>query len=908
MLGILPAVIMTLTLTGYIVTAQLENLNQAFLQRGNAIAHEAAAISIYGIFSNDTEVLRSSLKPVLKRADLVSISVVNQMGGVLAHIDSPAHRKAKGDAGYESAIASFSAPVYSQINLDPAEPGNRPVLAQVEITLSDSELRAGQRRIIRNSLFLLLAGLVITAGIALALSQRVIQPLSRLTRSVIRMKYGDFSVRVPEKSKGELRSLEEGFNAMADELSNSREILQHQIEQATSDLTQTMEALEIQNVELDLARKRALKASKVKSEFLANISHEIRTPMSGVIGFTKLLLKTRLTAEQRDLANTVEKSASGLLDIINNILDYSKLEYGGLDPEYAPFDISDCFEEPVVLLAPAAHEKQLELILLIYSDVPRQLIGDETRIRQILVNLIGNAIKFTHQGEIAIRVMLEEETESDCLLSFSVTDTGIGISPQVQEKLFTSFHQGSSSTSRLYGGTGLGLSICRKLAESMGGQISLKSEQQQGSSFKVTIKLTKVPIPQSKPANLPFSGKQGLLLDNHQLSRLSLKHALRALGMEIKEQSLEQGSGEITNKPDLILLGFTGHEIANGQLQSPIDAVRQQSESPIIVLLSSSENENLIQVQQMGVTRCLSKPLIHSALQRAIEETLSGENSEHGFGPLVPTPRFHGRRFLVADDSPVNQRLISTLLTETGAEVMEANNGKEAAALAGATNFDLILMDIHMPVLDGVKAAELIRSREGGERHTPIVALTADVVPEHRDQAFSAGIDDYLIKPVDETQLWQAIERQLAAKTLGQQTMIAHAAVVTTVCTQSETLPSRDLAAALKTAGGRDDLAQELFQRFLAELPGEMQTMRRQLEHREWTRLRESSHRMHGTTAVCGVPALNNLVGKIEQAAVRQATDETTHLLQAAEVEANRLIDNEPQIIPADTGPARITS
>jgi two-component system sensor histidine kinase BarA len=291
---------MALALTVYIITAQLEALSQSFEKQGNALAHETAAISIYGILSGDPQLLLLSLKPILERTDVLSIVVRDKQQATLAYIETPDSSALQSLTASDRSVVSFSAPVYSDIKLgsfgdahgaaspfaDPA--ANPPEIAKVTVTLSDAELKAGQKIILRNALLMLLLGLVITAAVTGALSHQVSQPISRLTQSVIRMKHGDFSIRVPEVSKGELRSLEEGFNSMADELRNSREILQHQIDQATADLTQTMEALEIQNVELDLASKRALKANQVKSEFLASMSHEIRTPMNGVIGFTRL--------------------------------------------------------------------------------------------------------------------------------------------------------------------------------------------------------------------------------------------------------------------------------------------------------------------------------------------------------------------------------------------------------------------------------------------------------------------------------------------------------------------------------------------------------------------------------------------------------------------------------------------
>ncbi|MGD8910690.1 MAG: ATP-binding protein, partial [Chromatiales bacterium] len=767
LLGILPALLLALSLTTYLINSQLNRLSESFNELGHSIVNEAAAISVYGIFTRDKSILDQSLKPVFHQTDVHAVKVFDNQGILLTHLKKSAERNHIPFAEF-SAPAEFSISDIQATDYPEQLPTNGMLIHEgmgtVVVYMDKSRLNENRRTIIVNSLIMLTIGLFATFIITLALTRGIIRPITRLTQAVIKMRDGDFSVRVPEASSGEFRSLEEGFNTMAAEIYNSHETLQQQIDQATSDLTQTMEALEIQNVELDLAKKRALSASKAKTEFLANMSHEIRTPMNGVLGFTNLLLKTDLTKKQHDLVKTISKSATNLLDIINEILDYSKLEYGKLEPETAPYNVSDCFEEPISLLSPSAHDKHIELILLIYSDVPRILIGDETRIRQILVNLVNNAIKFTHRGEVIVRVMVDEDSQNTQKLKFSIADTGIGISKKAQQSLFETFQQADTSTSRTYGGTGLGLSICKKLAQSMNGDIKLVSTLGFGSTFIVELPL--IMASQTVGAShavTSYAGKRAILADKHQLSRLSIQHLLNSFDIEVITNEFPI---ECSPQADLIVLGFGHEEIHSGFAESEIRRLRDICWLPFIILMSATEKTIIDQYQSLSGDWYLSKPITTQILKSALGEIFSKPNQSYTYKSTSPIDRFRGmltgKEILVVDDNEINLKLISTLIRDKGAIVTEASDGHEAVNLAIKNYYDLIIMDIHMPGMKGTTAALKIREYEKlASSYTPIIALTADAVPSTRTQIKNSKIDAYLLKPIDEQQIWPIIESVL---------------------------------------------------------------------------------------------------------------------------------------------------
>jgi two-component system sensor histidine kinase BarA len=893
LIGILPALVLALSVTTYLINSQLSRLSESFDELGQSIVSEAAAISVYGIFTRDKSILDQSLKPVFLQTDVRALKVYDNRGILLTYLKKTTDR-------ISIPFAEFSAPAVvtiddiqvtdypeQQPSSDIQQPEN---MGYVVVYMDKTRLNENRKTILINSFTMLMIGLFVTVVITLALTRGIIRPITRLTQAVSKMRDGDFSVRVPEASSAEIKSLEEGFNTMATEIYNSHETMQQQIDQATSDLTQTMEALEIQNVELDLAKKRALSASKAKTEFLANMSHEIRTPMNGVIGFTNLLLKTSLTKKQHDLVNTIQKSAINLLDIINEILDYSKLEYGKLEAETAPFNAADCFEEPIALLSPSAHDKDIELVLLIYSDVPAILIGDETRIRQILVNLVNNAIKFTHHGEVVVRVMIDEDHQGKQKLKFSVNDTGIGISKKSQKYLFETFQQADSTTSRTYGGTGLGLSICKKLAQSMNGDIKLVSTLGIGSTFIVELPLIPANL-EITPRETPiFTGKRVVLADKHQLSRLSIQHLLSSLGMEVITHEFPV---ECAPNTDILVISFGHEDIHSGFAESEIRRMRSICWLPFVILMSATEKNIIDQYQTLSSDWYLSKPVTTQALRGAISEIFSNRSQTHIINSKTATERFietlSGMAVLVVDDNEINLKLVSTLMRDRNAIVTEANDGEEAVSLSTKNHYDLIIMDIHMPGMKGTEAAIKIREQEKTtSKYTPIIALTADAVPSTRTQIKDSRMDAYLLKPIDEQQMWVTIDNLLrkSAPQLIQQ--FPHLHKSRTLNTPD--LPIRDLEKALSITGGDQNLANEMLQQLKKELPKHLSAIEAATKKRDWSTLHELTHKLHGSTSSCGTSALDHVVQQLSTACQEKSEENIDLYVKALQTEIDRLL------------------
>ena len=870
--GVLPALLISALLGYYYIASWNTNANERLQINGARYSEDLAKLGEFPLFTHDVDFLSALAGSLFSDNDVYSVSIMDNKKAIIIHETSPLYVEEVPDNSLDDEMIFLAAVHGGQLSIikedeffNGGDSATYPDLfGWVQVVMTEAYINESRYEMLTNTLLILSAVIVTAFLLALFLAGHITRPLIHLKDNVNKMASGDMPEKAIRKNSGsnELDALENSFHDMATAVKNSQFELQKKIDIAIASHLNTITHLEKNNVELIKARETMQLAVEEKSEFLARMSHEIRTPIHSIMGFVKLISRTSLNDKQSEYVRIVDQASEHLLQLINDVLKISSMQTNSIKLENENINIRECIEDVALLMSPAAHKKGLELVFLFDSDVPVDLIGDQYHLKQIIINLVGNAIKFTARGDVVISVSLLNEGIDSAKLSINVSDTGIGIAPDQICNIQNPFFQADTSKRREQEGVGLGLAIVKTLTGMMGGSLSVNSDPGKGSKFYCVLELEKQKGAASTEHHGDLQDKKILCFDAHPVALRSVRNQVLAWTGKVytaatldRVEELLRGAEDNDQPFDLLIAGVNKKQSDSEVFKHKLRSIKNTFSGKLLILIGDEGNHRCMSLSKDDDCVCITKPVSHLYLYKKIESIFDQhkvmpQNDRVAVDDISGETHHEkslGIKILLAEDNDFNRLYVSSLMTDRGFEVIEAVTGLEALHLAKQEKFDLIIMDIHLPEMDGIEVSSKIKNDVTPNSETMIIALTADVYINENAKLNAVGISGVINKPVNEVEFNRSLNKYLAAK-------------LTDSDEKEPAQPSNDIP-----LGNLDNIKKRLLPRLVDELPDHNKRIYAAFISGDRAGLAEHLHQLKGVAGYFQLSGLSTVASQADE-------------------------------------------